>query len=406
MSYRGNPYCGGQGIYLTYLANELVKLGHDVHVIVGPPWPMFLEGAAIHRVENFNFFGKKKDFLPPRNPFKIFSPLHFYEFSASRFGVFPEIKAFSFRAFFKLLELAKTHSFDILHDNQCLGYGMLLWKLLGVPVVSTLHHPLSIDRATWFEQPSTLKQKVKRVLYYPLFMQKIVSNHLDRIITVSHDSAREITRAFGIPPGKIRVVYNGLDSQEFAPLPGLAKKPNSLIFVGNSEDRKKGLLYLLRALTYLPESVSLTVVDGGAPQRSFAPMLTEKYKVGQRVHFTGKIGPGDLVRLYCGAEIAVIPSLYEGFGFPAAEAMACELPVVSSTAGALPEVVGKDGAGILVPPRNAPALAQAIRLLLKDPGLRRQMGQAGRRRVIDHFTWEKAARQMVEVYQETIDAHG
>ncbi len=406
LSYRGNPYCGGQGIYLTYLANELIKLGHEVHVIVGPPWPLFLKGATVHQVENFNFFGKKSDFLPPGNPFKIFSPLHFYEFGASRLGIFPEIKAFSFRAFFKLLHLARTHRFDILHDNQCLGYGMLLWKLLGVPVVSTLHHPLSIDRATWFEQPSTLKQKVKRVLYYPLLMQKIVSNHLDRIITVSHDSAREIHQAFGIPPEKIRVVYNGLDSREFAPIPGLAKKPNSLIFVGNSEDRKKGLLYLLQALAYLPESVSLTVVDGGAPQRSFAPMLVEKYKVGRRVFFTGKIGPGDLVRLYGSAEIAVVPSLYEGFGFPAAEAMSCELPVVSSTAGALPEVVGNDGAGILVPARDAPALAKAIRRLLEDPRLRRQMGQAGRRRVVNLFTWENAARQMVEVYREAIDAHG
>jgi glycosyltransferase involved in cell wall biosynthesis len=406
LSYRGNPYCGGQGIYLTYLANELIKLGHEVHVIVGPPWPLFLKGATVHQVENFNFFGKKSDFLPPGNPFKIFSPLHFYEFGASRLGVFPEIKAFSFRAFFKLLHLARTHRFDILHDNQCLGYGMLLWKLLGVPVVSTLHHPLSIDRATWFEQPSTLNQKVKRVLYYPLLMQKIVSNHLDRIITVSHDSAREIHQAFGIPPEKIRVVYNGLDSREFAPIPGLAKKPNSLIFVGNSEDRKKGLLYLLQALAYLPESVSLTVVDGGAPQRSFAPMLVEKYKVGRRVFFTGKIGPGDLVRLYGSAEIAVVPSLYEGFGFPAAEAMSCELPVVSSTAGALPEVVGNDGAGILVPARDGPALAKAIRRLLEDPELRRQMGQAGRRRVVNLFTWENAARQMVEVYREAIDAHG
>ena len=405
LSYRGNPYCGGQGIYLTYLANELVKLGHEVHVIVGPPWPLFLKGAFVHRVDNFNFFGKKKDFLPPTNPFKIFSPLHFYEFSASRFGVFPEIKAFSFRAFFKLLELAKTHHFDILHDNQCLGYGMLLWKLLGMPVVSTLHHPLSIDRATWFEQPSNLKQKVKRVLYYPLLMQRIVSNRLDRIITVSQDSAREITRAFGVAPEKIRVVYNGLDGQEFAPIPGLAKKEKSLIFVGNSEDRKKGLLYLLQALTYLPEDVTLTVVDGGAPHRSFTPLLTEKYKIGHRVHFTGKIGSEDLVRFYCRAEIAVVPSLYEGFGFPAAEAMACELPVVASTAGALPEVVGNDGTGILVPPRNAPALAQAINDLLQDAGLRRRMGQAARRRVLSLFTWEKAAQQMVEVYKEAIDAH-
>jgi glycosyltransferase involved in cell wall biosynthesis len=405
LSYRGNPYCGGQGIYLTCLANELVKLGHEVHVIVGPPWPLFLKGAFVHRVDNFNFFGKKKDFLPPVNPFKIFSPLHFYEFSASRFGVFPEIKAFSFRAFFKLLELAKTHHFDILHDNQCLGYGMLLWKLLGTPVVSTLHHPLSIDRATWFEQPSNLQQKVKRVLYYPLLMQRIVSNRLDRIITVSQDSAREITRAFGVAPEKIRVVYNGLDGQEFAPIPGVAKKGRSLIFVGNSEDRKKGLLYLLQALTYLSEDVTLTVVDGGAPHRSFAPLLTEKYKIGHRVYFTGKIGSRDLVRLYCRAEIAVVPSLYEGFGFPAAEAMACELPVVASTAGALPEVVGNDGAGILVPPRNAPALAQAINHLLQDAGLRWRMGQAARRRVLSLFTWENAARQIVEVYKEAIDAH-
>jgi glycosyltransferase involved in cell wall biosynthesis len=406
LSYRGNPYCGGQGIYLTYLAKELIKLGHEVHVIVGPPWPLMIKGAFVHGVENFNFFGKKKDFLPPVNPFKIFSPLHFYEFGASRFGVFPEIKAFSFRAFLKLVELSKVHRFDIFHDNQCLGYGMLLWKLLGRPVVSTLHHPLSIDRATWFEQPSNLKQKVKRVLYYPLLMQKIVSNRLDRIITVSQDSAREITRAFGVAPEKIRVVYNGLDSQEFAPISGLDKEPKSLIFVGNSEDRKKGLLYLLQALTHLPEDVTLTVVDGGAPHRSFAPLLTDQYKIGHRVHFTGKIGSRDLVRLYCRAEIAVVPSLYEGFGFPAAEAMACELPVVASTAGALPEVVGEDGAGMLVPPRNAPALAQAIKNLLEDPGLRLRMGQSARRRVLSRFTWEQAAQQMVTVYREAIDAHG
>lgn len=405
LSYRGNPYCGGQGIYLTYLANELVKLGHEVHVIVGPPFPLFLDGSVVHQVENLNFFGKKENFLPFPQPFKIFAPLHFYEFAASRFGVFPEIKAFSFRAFFKLRELVKSQSFDILHDNQCLGYGMLLWKTLGIPVVSTIHHPLSIDRATWFENPSSLKQKVKRVLYYPLVMQRIVSNRLDRIITVSQDSARAITEAFGVPPEKIRVVYNGLDGNEFAPIPGLAKKPHNLIFVGNSEDRKKGLLYLLRSLLYLPEEVTLTVVDGGAPRRSFAPLLTEKYRMNHRVHFTGKIRPGELVRLYCSAEIAVVPSLYEGFGFPAAEAMACELPVVACTAGALPEVVGDDGAGILVPPRDAQALAQAIQRLLKDAQLRQQMGRAARRRVLDLFTWENAARQMVDVYHEVIDAH-
>jgi glycosyltransferase involved in cell wall biosynthesis len=248
-------------------------------------------------------------------------------------------------------------------------------------------------------------QKVKRVLYYPLVMQRIVSNRLDGIITVSHDSAREISKAFGVPPEKIRVVYNGLDSAEFAPMPGLPKKQGNLIFVGNSEDRKKGLLYLLQSLLYLPEEVTLTVVDGGAPRRSFAPMLADKYGINRRVNFTGKIAPGELVRLYCSAEIAVVPSLYEGFGFPAAEAMACELPVVACAAGALPEVVGDDGAGILVPPRDALALARAIQGLLKDPGLRLRMGKAARSRVLNLFTWENAARRMVEVYREVIDAY-
>ncbi len=405
LSYRGNPFCGGQGIYLTYLANELVKLGHEVHVLVGPPFPLFLNGPVVHPIENLNFFGKKHDFLPPGKPFKIFSPLHFYEFASSRFGVFPEIKAFSLRAFFKLRELVKSHRFDVLHDNQCLGYGMLLWKTLGVPVVSTIHHPLSIDRATWFENPSSLTQKIKRVLYYPLVMQGIVSRRLDRVVTVSHDSARAITEAFGVPPEKIRVVYNGLDTAEFAPVAGLRKKPNSLIFVGNSEDRKKGLLYLLQSLRLLPEEVTLTVVDGGAPHRLFAPLLTDSYKIGHRVRFTGKIGPGELVRLYGSAEVAVVPSLYEGFGFPAAEAMACELPVVACNAGALPEVVGDNGTGVLVPPRDAQALARAVQTLLGSPELRRKMGRAARRRVLELFTWENAARQMVEVYREAVDAH-
>lgn len=406
ISYRGNPYCGGQGIYLTYLANELVKLGHEVHVLVGPPWPLFLQGAVVHKIENFNFFGKKRNFLPPVNPWRIFAPLHFYEFIASRFGVFPEIKAFSLRAFYKLKELAPNYRFDIIHDNQCLGYGMLLWKRLGIPVVATIHHPLSIDRATWFEQPSNLRQKIRRVLYYPLVMQGIVSRRLDCIITVSQDSAKEIVKAFGVQMEKIRVVYNGLDTKVFAPLPKIRKKPKSLIFVGNSEDRKKGLLYLLQALTWLPEEVTLTVVDGGAPQRSFAPLLAEKFRISHRVQFVAKIEPQELVRLYCQAEIAVVPSLYEGFGFPAAEAMACALPVVACQAGALPEVVGNDEkSGLLVPPRDAQALAHAISYLLKNDELRRQMGQAARQRILNLFSWERAARELIEVYREVINAY-
>jgi glycosyltransferase involved in cell wall biosynthesis len=406
MSYRGNPYCGGQGIYLMYVARELVKMGHEVHAIVGPPYPFETEGVVLHRLSNHNYFNVKKNYIKPHKPFATLQPLNFYEFVASKLGIFPEIETFSIRAFMKLKELLQTHDFDIIHDNQCLGYGFLLINRLGVPFVSTLHHPLSIDRATWFEYPSNFTLKMKRILYYPLLMQAIVSNRMDRIITVSHDSAREINKAFGVPMEKQSVVYNGMDANIFYPIKGVKKKKNSIIFVGNVEDRKKGVIYLLKAMTLTKHPVQLTIVDGGAPNRNYVPRWIERFNIQDRVTFTGKIPLEKLVELYSETEIAVCPSLYEGFGFPAAEAMACEVPVIASTAGALPEVVGEHmKTGYLVPPRDPEAIAAGIEFLIENPGARRRMGKAARARVLEKFTWENAAKELIAVYEEVIRAH-
>ncbi|HNR88398.1 MAG TPA: glycosyltransferase family 4 protein [Spirochaetota bacterium] len=405
MSYRGNPYCGGQGVYLMYIARELVKLGHEVHAIVGPPYPFEMQGVTLHRIGNHNYFNVP-DFVKPHKPFATFQPFNFYEFVASKLGIFPEIETFSFRAFLKLKELQKTHRFDIIHDNQCLGYGFLLIKNLGVPFVSTLHHPLSIDRTTWFEYPSDFSLRVKRVLYYPLIMQAFVSNRLDRIITVSHDSAKEINLAFGVPMEKQRVVYNGLDSSIFHPLTGIKKKKNQILFVGNVEDRKKGVAYILKALTLTKHKVNLIIVDGGAPNRRFVPGWIDRFGLNDRIRFMGKVTNEELVRLYAESEIALSPSLYEGFGFPAAEAMACELPVIASTGGALPEVVGEHlKTAYIVPTRDPEAIAAGIDTLMDDPALRRRMGKAARARILTTFTWENATKEMVKVYQEAIDAH-
>ncbi len=406
LTYRGNPYCGGQGIYITYLARELIKMGHEVHIVVGPPYLFEIEGAIIHKVENHNYFNNKKDFIQPDKPFATLKPLNFYEFIASKLGIFPEIEAFSFRSFKLIRELHSKHNFDIIHDNQCLGYGFLLTKMLNVPFISTIHHPLSIDRTTWFEYPSDFRLKLKRVLYYPLMMQKFVSNRMDRIITVSHDSAVEIKKAFNIPKEKIKVVYNGLDTNIFNPVFGVKKRKNTILFVGNVEDRKKGIIYLLKALTMTKNKVNLVVVDGGAPNRNFVPRLIDKFGLNGSVRFTGKITTEKLLQLYSEAEIAVSPSLYEGFGFPAAEAMACELPVISTTGGALPEVVGEHlKTGYLVPPRDAKALAEAIDWFMDNPKERIKIGKEARKRVLKIFTWENAAREMVDIYQEEVDAY-
>lgn len=406
LSYRGNPYCGGQGIYVMYIARELVKLGHEVHVIAGPPYPFEEEGVVIHRISNHNYFNKPKDFIKPHKPFATLQPLNFYEFIAAKLGIFPEIETFSFRAFLKLKELLKTHKFDIIHDNQCLGYGFLLIQRLGVPFISTIHHPLSIDRSTWFEYPSDFNIKMRRILYYPLLMQGFVANRMSRIITVSHNAAKEINKAFGVNQKNISVIYNGMDSSLFYPVKGVKKKSNSIIFVGNVEDRKKGIIYLLKAMTLTKHNVTLTIVDGGAPNRSTVPHLIDKLGVNGRVTFTGKIPIEKLITLYSQHEMAVLPSLYEGFGFPAAEAMACELPVITSTAGALPEVVGEHmETGYLVPPRDAAAIAEGIDFLLDNPEIRKRLGKAGRKRVLEIFTWENAARELVNLYEEVINAH-
>jgi glycosyltransferase involved in cell wall biosynthesis len=406
LSYRGNPYCGGQGIYLMYLARELVKLGHEVHTVVGPPYPFEMEGVTNHYISNHNYFNVKKNYIKPHKPFATLQPMNMYEFIASKLGIFPEIETFSLRAFLKLKEILKTQRFDVIHDNQCLGYGFLMIKLFGIPLISTIHHPLSIDRSTWFEYPSDFNLKIKRVLYYPLIMQAFVANRLDRIITVSHDSAVEIHKAFGVPGKKISVVYNGMDSSIFYPKKDIKKKKNSIIFVGNVEDRKKGVIYLLKAMTMLKNRATLTIVDGGAPNRNFIPKLIDRFGLNDRITFTGKISIDRLIELYSQHEVAVFPSLYEGFGFPAAEAMACELPVVTTTGGALPEVVGDHmDTAYVVEPRDPEGLARGIDYMLENSAFAKKMGQKARKRILSLFTWENAALELEKIYREAVSAH-
>jgi glycosyltransferase involved in cell wall biosynthesis len=398
---RGNMYCGGQGVYLYYLSRELQLMGHDVHVIVGPPYPDVAEGVVEHRVHNMNLveYG-----FPKRDHLQIFTPLNIYDLAAVRVGKFPEMFTFSFRAFNKLRELMKRYRFDVIHDNQTLGYGNLLMKSFGVPVVATIHHPLPIDRKSDLPYIEGIENKIRRILFYPMVMQHLSSWGMDRVITVSENAAAEIRNSFKVPYRKMRVVYNGIDTDTFHCGNCAGRERGRLIVVSNTADRKKGVLYLLRAVRKLREEldVKLTIVDRGLPDNEYTPGLVDKLGLNGSVEFTGKVSTEEMVKHYSRAEVAVVPSLYEGFGLPAAEAMSCGVPVVSTTAGALPEVVGDDGCGVLVPPRDHDALAMGIKRLLEDEELRQKVGQAGRKRVEQLFSWRRAAEKTLDVYQEVM----
>jgi glycosyltransferase involved in cell wall biosynthesis len=400
--YRGNPYCGGQGGYLYFLSRELALMGHSLTILVGSPEPWPMPWAEVIQVENLNLWGVRKNFLPSSSPWRIFRPLNFWELASTRLGFFPEMLLFSIRALSLLKKITPRRNFAVLHDVQSLGYGLLLMRRFRLPLVTTVHHPLTIDFQASIERDRTFEEKYYTVVFYPLRMQRRVIRHCDRVITSSKETAREIHRAFGVSPHKIRMVYNGLDAGFFRPIEEEPKKPQTLLFVGNTDDAKKGIDHLLKAMTLLPESVFLTIVDGGAPLKTYAPRRVRDLGLSSRVTFTGKVSAETLRRFYNTSEVVVLPSLYEGFGLPAAEAMACATPVVATLAGALPEVVGNGEGGILVPPRDPQALAAAILKILRDETLKKNMGVLGRKRVERLFTWPKVAERTIEVYKELI----
>lgn len=408
LSYRGNMYCGGQGVYVYYLSKYLARLGHKVDLIQGPPYTWETPWCQEHKIPNYNLFATKKFFyknIPQKKElFRLFYPGNFYEFAATRLGFFPEMLGFSFRAYQLLSRLWKEKFFDVIHDNQTLGFGMLLiQKSFPAPLLTTIHHPLSEDQVADFQQLPGFNHRLRRAVYYPLLMHQLVVPRLEKIVTVSKVAAQSVARAYRIPLERVAVVYNGVDTEIFQPNPKVPKKKRQLIFVGNTEDRKKGIRYLLEAMLYLPKDVKLLVVDGGAPRHIVMGELLRRYNLGDRVRTTGKIPTSEVARSYQESEICVVPSIYEGFGFPAAEAMACGLPVVTSDGGALPEVVGKDGeTGLIVPRQEVRALAKAIMLLLNKPELAQRLAENGRRRVLELFSWESSARNMVALYQELI----
>jgi glycosyltransferase involved in cell wall biosynthesis len=398
--YRGNPYCGGQGIYVYHLSRELVQLGHHVTVFVGPPYPDPLPWAKVVLVPNHNFWGRKHAFIPRNDPASIFKPLHFLEFATSRLGYFPEPLAFSFRAYNAFRKRHVTMPFDVLHDVETLGYGTLLAKKLGVPTVCTVHHPLSRDLHAHLVKADSFMERYYNVAFFPLIMQGLVARRMDGVITSSRTGTEELKRAFRIKAERIYLVHTGVDSKVFSPDPSTVRTPSEVLFVGNAQDPRKGILYLLQALRDLSDAVHLTVVDQGEPQKYYAPALVRALRLEGRVVFTGKIPLETLVRLYRRASVLVMPSLFEGFGLPAVEAMASGTPVIATHAGSLPEVVGENQeGGILVPPQDSDALAKAIHLVTTQPLLREKLASGGRHRVECLFSWKSTAQKTTEVYR-------
>lgn len=403
LTYRGNPASGGQGVYVRHLSRALADLGHTVHVVSGPPYPHLAEGIELHRLPGLDLYNPDHLFQVKR-PKDLARPLNMYEFLSMCCGGFPEPYTFGVRA--KQYLRGNRQSYDIVHDNQCLSYGIAGIAGLGIPTVATIHHPITIDKEEEIKEAQSFYQKMRIRRWYSFIgMQKRVAKKISHIITVSECAKKDIAREFAIDESRFRVIPNGVNTEYFYPVHNPQRPENSLLVTNSADTPLKGLRYLLEAVAGIRKNRSIKLTIIGEPRKDgIIRNLVEKLSIGDIVRFTGRIKNEDFTRYYSEATVAIVPSLYEGFGIPAAEAMACGVPLVSTSGGALPEVVGE--AGVIVPPANSGALAGAILHLLENPGLRSRLAEAGLKRVETVFNWQKAAEGVTEVYREAINGYG
>ncbi|MCY3926612.1 MAG: glycosyltransferase family 4 protein [bacterium] len=400
LTYRGKPHCGGQGVYVRHLSKALGDLGHRVEVFSGQPYPELDGRVPLWQLPSLDIFN---DHFPGRKPafWEIKTAADRLEVWATRLGAFSEPLAFSVRAAQELRRRAED--FDLVHDNQSLGYGLLAVQRAGLPIIATIHHPITVDRRLEMAQAKTRQERFGKKRWYSFTrMQTRVAKRLPRVLTVSESSMTDIVRDHRVPPERISVVPVGVDPEVFRPLPDLLREDARLVTTASADVAMKGMAYLLEALAMLREGgrkVTLTVI--GRPRADSATLETIRLMgLSDAVRFVSDLSEAEIVNLYAEATVAVVPSLYEGFSLPAIEAMSCAVPLVTTTGGALPEVVGPDGeAALLVPPGDAPSLAGALRRVLDDPDLGRRLGRGGRRRVLDNWSWRHTAERTVEQYR-------
>ena len=403
MSYRSAPFGGGQGVYVKNLSKALTNLGHKVTVFSGPPYPDLdkevdlIESPGLNLFETFNFKDRVYTFIKQKN--KTFTD--FYEFLSVLAGGFPEMKTFGIRAKKHLLK----NNYDVVIDNQSISYAMEYIQITN-PLIEVIHHPITKDLNHELATSKNIIYKLSRYRWYSfLKMQKKVAPKFRNILTVSESSKRDIIADFKVSSNNISVINNAIDTSIFRPYPDVKRKPHKLITTASADVPLKGLDYSLYALASLKEEFSdieLSVIGmprvGGHTER-----LIKELDLSQRINFKTNLTKEEIAEEYAESSIAIVSSLYEGFGYPVGEAMSCSIPLIATNVASIPEIT--EDFATLIPTKNHEALASAITEIFSKPDMYNIKAKKGRIHIKEKFNELLITKQYEKLMIEVIRNH-
>ena len=399
LSYRSHPYSGGQGIYVKHLSKALAELGHEVDVISGQPYPELDERVNLVKLPSLNIFEEEDRFRSFKMNY-LMNPLSLFEWLSVMTGGFPEPYTYGVRVNRYLKK--RLGDYQIIHDNQSLSYALLHIQQ-NFPLVTTIHHPITRDHKLELENAKNWKQRLSSNRWHGfLRMQKKVAPSLKAIITPSHSSKIDISNEFSVNKDFIDVVHNGIDTETFKPNDNKNRIKNRIITTASADVPLKGLKYLIKAL---PKIISLypdteLVVIGKAKNNGETMKLIKELNLLPHIHFKSNLKEEDIVDLYASAELAVIPSLYEGFGFGAGEAMSCGVPLISTLSGGLEDIV--KGSCYEIEPGSSVQIENAVIDLFDNEEEMKRVALLGRKRILEKFNWRQAAKGYLAIYEREI----
>jgi glycosyltransferase involved in cell wall biosynthesis len=403
LSYRSAPFGGGQGIYVKDLSQALVNLGHEVTVFSGPPYPeldkkiVLIRSPGLNLFETFNFKDRFFKFINHKDK----TTSDFYEFFSVLFGGFPEMRTFGVRAKKHVLK----NKYDLVIDNQSVSYGMEYIQIL-TPLIEVIHHPITMDLKYELSTSNNLIYRFSRHRWYSfLRMQKKVAPLLKNILTPSNNSKKDISKEFHVKPENISVIHNAVDSNIFRPYSEIKNLPHRLITTASADVPLKGLDFSLYALADLSkefQDIELLVI-GTLRKGGHTDRLIKKLNLNERVTFKTGITKDEIAQEYAKSSVAIVSSLYEGFGYPVAEAMSCSIPLIATDVASIPEIT--DNFAILIPPKDSDAIRDSIRKILLEPDLYNKVAAKGRLHIKNKFNWQTIGKQYEELMNKVIKNH-